>query len=100
LGATFPDPGQTLCLGLLPPAQLDVALLNCGPSLLTQTLLLPFTLLFCFALGHDCGISFFKNSRTGILRYPFTQKKHRDENKDDEGRDNLACEYIRRHRTK
>jgi len=91
---TFPDPEETFCLNLLPPAQLDVALFHYGPGLFTQALLLSFTLLLGFALGCNCRIAFFKNTGTGILRYPFTQKKYGDEDKDDESCDDLAGEYI------
>jgi len=62
--------------------------------------LLSFPLLFGFGLGCNCGIAFFENSRSGILGYPFTQKKHGDENEDDEGGDNLAGEYICRYGAK
>jgi hypothetical protein len=82
---------------MLPPAQLDV---YGWPYLLTQALLLSFPLLLCFPFGHNCGVAFFENARTCILRYPFTQKKHGDENKDDEGCDNLPGENICRHRAK
>jgi hypothetical protein len=95
----FPGARRRFCPSLLPPAQLDLALLHYyGPGLLTQTLLLSFALLFGFGLC--CGIAFFKNTRSGILGYPFTQEKYGDENKDDEGCDNLASEYICRHRAK
>jgi len=50
--------------------------------------------LLCFPLGRNCGIAFLENARTGILRYPFTQKEHGDENKDNECCDNLAGENI------
>jgi hypothetical protein len=95
---TFPGARQTLYLSLLPPAQLNLALLYYGPGLLTETLLLSFALLLGFGLGW--GIAFFKNSGSGILGNPFTQEKHGDENKDDGGCDNLASEYICRHRAK
>ena len=56
-----------------------------------------------FALVFDFGITywiaFFKYPRSGILGDPFTQEKHGDEDKDDDGCDNLASEYIRRDRT-
>jgi len=91
---TFLGPRKSLCLGMLPPAQLDITLLHGCPCVLTHALLQPFTFLFCFPLGHNCGIAFFKNTWTGILRYPFTKKKYGDENKDDEGCDNLAGEDI------
>jgi hypothetical protein len=87
---------QTLRFSLLPPAQLNIAL-HC-PALLAQTLLLsftlPFTLLLCFALGCNRGVAFFKDTRACILGYPFTQKKHGDENEDDECCNDLASEYV------
>jgi len=91
---TFHSPGNSLCLGVLPPAQLDIALFHGCPGLFAHVLLQPFPFLLCFPLGRNCGIAFFENARTGILRYPFTQKKHGDENKDNEGCDNLASENI------
>jgi|SRR6266850_2233441 len=95
---TSPGARQTIYLSLLPPAQLVLALLHYGPGLLTETLLLSFALLLGFGL--DCGIALFKNTRSCILGYPFTQEKHGDENKDDGGCDNLASEYICRHSAK
>jgi hypothetical protein len=68
-------------------------LLDYGPGLFTDPLL-SFALLLGFRFGCKCGIAFFENSRSGILGYPFTQKKYRDENKDYEGCDNLAGEYV------
>jgi len=39
---TFPGSGKPFCLGVLPPAQLNVALLHGWPSLLAQAQLLSF----------------------------------------------------------
>jgi hypothetical protein len=80
---------------MLPPALLQ----GCS-GLLTHALLQPFPFLLCFPLGRNCGIAFFENAGTGILRYPLTQKKHGYENKDNEGCNNLAGKNVCRDRAK
>jgi hypothetical protein len=60
---------------------------------------LSFAFLLGFRLG-KCGITLFKNSRPSILGNPFTQKEHCDEDKDYQGRDNLAGEYVCGYRAK